>query len=94
MEAAHRGVAGVETRTNGIIAKLPVDRGADEEFECFKFNAWSPLHRKFKVGGDAEGDVVTKNHAGYPLSWVIVLRTRSPGPVGRWSEVWGTPGFI
>jgi hypothetical protein len=91
MEAAHRGVTGVETRTNGIIAKLPVDRGAGEKFECFKFNAWSPLLRKFKVDGDAEGDVVTKNHAGYPLSWVIALRIRSPRRAARCAEVWGHP---
>ena len=91
MEAAHRGVTGVETRTNGIIAKLPVDRGAGEKFEGFKFNPRPLLLRKLKVEGDAEGDVITENHAGSPLSWVIVLRTRSPRPAARCSEVWGRP---
>jgi len=94
METAHRGVTGVETRTNEIIAKLPVDRGAGDKFEGFKFNAWSPLLRKFKVDGNAEGDVVTKNHAGYPLSWLNCAQNSLAASCGSLLRGLGTARLI
>ena len=62
VEAAHRGVASMKSGTLRIIAKAPVDRGGVHKCDGFEFNARSPLLRKIKAKGDAEGDVVSKNH--------------------------------
>jgi hypothetical protein len=56
----------VETRADGIIANAPVDRRAIQEFNCFQFNAWSPLGFKLKAEGGAKNDSVGKNHCSYP----------------------------
>lgn len=66
VEASHRGVAGVETGAQRIIADAPVDWRSVHKFDGFEFNARSPPLREIKSKGDTEGDVVSKNH-GRPV---------------------------
>jgi hypothetical protein len=72
MESAHRWVASVETSAHRIIPKTPVNRCTVHEFNGFEFNARSPFGFKLEAKGDAEGDVVGKNH-GIPFGGLVIV---------------------